>query len=218
VRHPLPSPSHLPPPQSLSFRSRGVPWFPTGTFDVCLSDHRELSTTSAVLATHALETPRYRFLCNVSIVAAHALEAPRPWFRCWVCSRWLWLDPRLKKLFLFGNVVSVKNVSGRISGWCTRAAGFTCLTGQIEVVCGDGCGYCRLPSTTHRVAPPRDPALKAQCRTSFPLAIYVDEHELLSCLPSCGKPKYSPESAIDFHTAITSKYYGLHYRRDNGED
>ena len=30
--------------------------------------------------------------------------------------------------------------------------------------------------------------------------------------------RYKPESAIDFHTAITAKYYGKHYRRDNGED
>ena len=75
-----------------------------------------------------------------------------------------------------------------------------------------------LPSTTHRVAPPRDPALRKACRTSFPLAIYINEHDMLTCLPSCGKPKYTPESAIDFHTAITAKYYGEHYRRDNGED
>lgn len=46
-----------------------------------------------------------------------------------------------------------------------------------------------LPSTTHRVAPPRDAALRKSCRTSFPLAVYINENDMLTCLPSCGEPK-----------------------------
>src|SRR5687768_11822901 len=41
----------------------------------------------------------------------------------------------------------------------------------------------RLPSTTHRVSKPRDPALRAAVRTSFPLNIYLWEDELLEVLP-----------------------------------
>jgi isopenicillin N synthase-like dioxygenase len=75
-----------------------------------------------------------------------------------------------------------------------------------------------IPSTTHRVAPPRDPKLLKQCRTSFPMAVYLNENVVLKPLPSCGSPRYPVETAIDFHTKITSKYYGDDYRATNGED
>lgn len=74
-----------------------------------------------------------------------------------------------------------------------------------------------LPSTTHRVAPPRDEELRAKGRTSFPMAVYLDEPVILECLPECGEPHYTPISAIDFHTGITAKYYGDDYR-STGED
>jgi isopenicillin N synthase-like dioxygenase len=63
-----------------------------------------------------------------------------------------------------------------------------------------------IPSTTHRVAPPRDPAMRAQCRTSFPLAVYLNETVVLRPLASCGPSVYPVETAIDFHCKITSKY------------
>ena len=44
-----------------------------------------------------------------------------------------------------------------------------------------------LPSTTHRVSPPRDPALRRQPRVSFPMAVYVWEDELLEVLPGLGR-------------------------------
>jgi isopenicillin N synthase-like dioxygenase len=69
----------------------------------------------------------------------------------------------------------------------------------------------RLPSTTHRVSPPRDPAARSTPRISFPMAIYVWEEEILEVLPGLGPPKYEPISAIRFHTHITSKYYGDDY-------
>jgi isopenicillin N synthase-like dioxygenase len=69
----------------------------------------------------------------------------------------------------------------------------------------------RLPSTTHRVGKPRDPALLRTKRTSFPLNIYLREEELLEVLPGLGEPKYPPIRALEFHTAITSKYYGDDY-------
>ena len=43
-----------------------------------------------------------------------------------------------------------------------------------------------LPSTTHRVSPPRDPALRRKPRVSFPMAVYVWEDELLEVLPGLG--------------------------------
>ena len=43
-----------------------------------------------------------------------------------------------------------------------------------------------LPSTTHRVSPPRDPALRRQPRVSFPMAVYVWEDEMLEVLPGLG--------------------------------
>ncbi len=75
----------------------------------------------------------------------------------------------------------------------------------------------RLPSTTHRVGAPRDPALRARCRTSFPMAVYLREDELLEVLPNQGPPLYPPVRAEDFHTRITSKYYGDNYHRTGEE-
>jgi len=67
------------------------------------------------------------------------------------------------------------------------------------------------PSTTHRVSKPRDPEQRRQPRVSFPMAVYVWEDEVLEVLPCCGEPKYAPVKAIEFHTAITSKFYGDDY-------
>jgi isopenicillin N synthase-like dioxygenase len=68
-----------------------------------------------------------------------------------------------------------------------------------------------LPSTTHRVSPPRDPALRRQPRVSLPMAVYVWEDEVLEVLPGLGEPRYEPIKAVTFHTRITSKYYGDDY-------
>ncbi len=68
-----------------------------------------------------------------------------------------------------------------------------------------------LPSTTHRVSPPRDPALRRAARMSFPMAVYVWEDELLEVLPCLGTPRYEPIKAIHFHTRSTSKFYGDDY-------
>lgn len=53
-----------------------------------------------------------------------------------------------------------------------------------------------------------------RARISFPMAIYLWEDEILEVLPGTGKPKYPPVSALSFHTAITSKYYGADYAVD----
>ncbi len=71
-----------------------------------------------------------------------------------------------------------------------------------------------LPSTTHRVSKPRDPSLRAVPRTSFPMAVYLWEDELLEVLPSLPAPKYPPVKAITFHTRTTSKFYGDDYAVD----
>jgi isopenicillin N synthase-like dioxygenase len=68
-----------------------------------------------------------------------------------------------------------------------------------------------LPSTTHRVSLPRDPALRRAPRVSFPMAVYLWEDEVLEVLPGLGAPKYEPIKAVHFHTRITSKYYGDDY-------
>ena len=68
-----------------------------------------------------------------------------------------------------------------------------------------------LPSTTHRVSPPRDEMLRRAARVSFPMAVYVWEDELLEVLPGLGVPKYTPIKAIQFHTQSTSKFYGDDY-------
>lgn len=72
----------------------------------------------------------------------------------------------------------------------------------------------RLPSTTHRVGKPRDPEQRSHPRVSFPMNVYLWENETLEVLPCCGEPKYAPIKAINFHTRITSKYYGDDYAVD----
>ena len=69
----------------------------------------------------------------------------------------------------------------------------------------------RLPSTTHRVAKPRDGSHLVEPRISFPMAVYVWEDELLEVLPGLGEPKYAAVKAITFHTRSTSKFYGDGY-------
>ena len=68
-----------------------------------------------------------------------------------------------------------------------------------------------LPSTTHRVAKPRDGSHLREPRISFPMAVYVWEDEMLEVLPGLGEPKYAPVKAIAFHTRSTSKFYGDGY-------
>ncbi|HET9317730.1 MAG TPA: 2-oxoglutarate and iron-dependent oxygenase domain-containing protein [Vicinamibacteria bacterium] len=68
-----------------------------------------------------------------------------------------------------------------------------------------------LPSTTHRVSPPRDPLLRRQHRVSFPMAVYLWEDERLEVLPGLGEARYEPVRAIEFHTRTTSKFYGDDY-------
>ena len=67
------------------------------------------------------------------------------------------------------------------------------------------------PSTTHRVSKPRDPTARREPRVSFPMAVYVWEDEMLEVLPCLANPKYPPVKAIEFHTNITSKFYGDDY-------
>ena len=68
-----------------------------------------------------------------------------------------------------------------------------------------------LPSTTHRVGRPRNPALLAEPRVSFPMNVYVWEDVLLEVLPGLSNPKYAPMRALEFHTRSTSKFYGDDY-------
>ena len=68
-----------------------------------------------------------------------------------------------------------------------------------------------MPSTTHRVSPPREPSLRREPRVSFPMAVYLWEDEVLEVLPGLGAPKYPPMRAIEFHTRTTSKFYGDDY-------
>ncbi len=68
-----------------------------------------------------------------------------------------------------------------------------------------------LPSTTHRVSKPRDPALRRKTRVSFPMAVYLWEEETLEVLPGLPDPRYEPIQAVRFHTRITSKIYGDGY-------
>lgn len=67
------------------------------------------------------------------------------------------------------------------------------------------------PSTTHRVSKPRDPRQRHETRVSFPMAVYLWEDEMLEVLPCIANPKYPPVKAIQFHTSITSKFYGDGY-------
>jgi isopenicillin N synthase-like dioxygenase len=66
-------------------------------------------------------------------------------------------------------------------------------------------------STTHRVSKPRDASMRRQTRVSFPMAVYLWENEVLEVLPCIANPKYEPVKAIQFHTSITSKFYGDDY-------
>jgi isopenicillin N synthase-like dioxygenase len=68
-----------------------------------------------------------------------------------------------------------------------------------------------LPSTTHRVSKPRDRALWALPRVSFPLAAYLSPHDVLAVLPGLPNPKYEPIPVITFHTRTTAKFYGDDY-------
>lgn len=68
-----------------------------------------------------------------------------------------------------------------------------------------------LPSTTHRVAKPRDVASRRRARVSFPLNVYLPEDTMLEVLPGLGEPRYEPIKAIAFHTRTTAKYYGDGY-------
>lgn len=67
------------------------------------------------------------------------------------------------------------------------------------------------PSTTHRVSPPRQASERQRPRVSLPMAIYLGEDEMLEVLPGLEPRKYEPIKAINFHTRITSKYYGDDY-------
>jgi len=69
----------------------------------------------------------------------------------------------------------------------------------------------RLPSTTHRVGKPSDGSHLTTARTSFPMAVYLWEDEILDVLPGLGEPNYEPIKAIRFHTRSTSKFYGDDY-------
>ena len=71
----------------------------------------------------------------------------------------------------------------------------------------------RLPSTTHRVSKPVSTSF-SKPRISIPMAVYVWEEEMLEVLPCCGTPKYKAINAENFHTRITSKYYGDDYTED----
>ena len=68
-----------------------------------------------------------------------------------------------------------------------------------------------LPSTTHRVSLPREPALRSRSRVSFATNVYLWEDDLLEVLPGLGPPKYAPIRAEEFHTRTTAKYYGDDY-------
>jgi isopenicillin N synthase-like dioxygenase len=64
----------------------------------------------------------------------------------------------------------------------------------------------RIPSTTHRVSKPRDPAHRAGPRTSFPLIVVLRDEDVMEVLPSAGAPKYEPITMHDFHTASVKKF------------
>jgi len=68
-----------------------------------------------------------------------------------------------------------------------------------------------LPSTTHRVSPPRNPEHVGKMRVSFPLAAYLRPDEMLEVLPGLQNPKYDPIKVITFHTRTTAKFYGDDY-------
>jgi isopenicillin N synthase-like dioxygenase len=68
-----------------------------------------------------------------------------------------------------------------------------------------------LPSTTHRVSPPRDPDDALRARVSFPLAAYLPADDMLEVLPGIANPKYDPIKVLAFHTRTTAKFYGDDY-------
>lgn len=68
-----------------------------------------------------------------------------------------------------------------------------------------------MPSTTHRVSPPRDPSQISKLRVSIPLAAYLRTDETLEVLPGIGEPKYDPINVVTFHTRTTAKFYGDDY-------
>jgi isopenicillin N synthase-like dioxygenase len=68
-----------------------------------------------------------------------------------------------------------------------------------------------MPSTTHRVSPPRDPSNVGKTRVSIPLAAYLRPDEMLEVLPGLAEPKYDPIKVITFHTRTTAKFYGDDY-------
>jgi isopenicillin N synthase-like dioxygenase len=68
-----------------------------------------------------------------------------------------------------------------------------------------------MPSTTHRVSPPRDPEHIGKLRVSIPLAAYLRPDEMLEVLPGLVEPKYDPIKVITFHTRTTAKFYGDDY-------
>ena len=68
-----------------------------------------------------------------------------------------------------------------------------------------------MPSTTHRVSPPREPEHIGKLRVSIPLAAYLRPDEMLEVLPNTGAPKYDPIKVITFHTRTTAKFYGDDY-------
>jgi isopenicillin N synthase-like dioxygenase len=72
------------------------------------------------------------------------------------------------------------------------------------------------PSTTHRVSKPRDARQRTATRVSLPMAVYLWENEMLEVLPCIANPKYPPVKAIQFHTSITSKFYGDDYAVTEG--
>ncbi|MEM7286341.1 MAG: 2-oxoglutarate and iron-dependent oxygenase domain-containing protein [Actinomycetota bacterium] len=75
-----------------------------------------------------------------------------------------------------------------------------------------------LPSTTHRVSPPRDPQQATLGRVSFPLAAYLRPDELLEVLPTIPEPRYDPIKVITFHTRTTAKFYGDDYAVEEAVD
>ncbi len=68
-----------------------------------------------------------------------------------------------------------------------------------------------MPSTTHRVSPPRNPEHIGKLRVSIPLAAYLRPNETLEVLPDLGEPKYDPINVVTFHTRTTAKFYGDDY-------
>jgi len=71
-----------------------------------------------------------------------------------------------------------------------------------------------MPSTTHRVSPPRHPDHIGKLRVSIPLAAYLRPDEILEVLPNTGEPKYEPINVVTFHTRTTAKFYGDDYAVD----